>query len=107
MFTFKSANPAIVLWMDHGEKPTEFSFRDSIVSSTLSRHSDINDAVDEVARKIADGSSERRQPWIFCEKVVFGPKEIQTLENQMADSVIDHHMAQSHEAVRRYYADWG
>jgi hypothetical protein len=98
MYNDKAAGIATLLWMERGQIPNETSFRFSLTSSHLSRHTNVRAAVNEATRKMSGGSSAGRQPWVLCEGVIFEPAEIQ---------MIDNHLASPTDTVRRYYADWG
>jgi hypothetical protein len=80
-----TAGLATLLWMERGQTPTEVMFRDSLIASHLSRHADVQSAVQEAMQRLSGGSSQGRQPWILSRGVILDPEEIQIIHNAAAD----------------------
>jgi hypothetical protein len=70
-------NPAILVWMERGQIPTEAAFKLAPRSSNPTHYPDLATAVAETMRLLCgDRRNERREPWILCQKIVLSPADI-------------------------------
>jgi hypothetical protein len=93
MLTLKTTKSATLLWMERGQTPTEAEFRSCLIASHISQHYNIQSAICEAMRRLVNGSSEGRQPWILSQGIILEPEEIQMIHSHSTDPM---------EAVLRY-----
>jgi hypothetical protein len=74
-----------LLWMEQGQTLIEATFYHGSHPSQRFQYLDVQSAAQEAMRRLSDGSSLGRQPWILSEGVILEPDEIQMIYNDSVD----------------------